>query len=205
MSSEDEDAPDTTGGALRDGWGYTDAEKENPDERPTPIPVNPDGIDRKLKSYPQWVVWRFVWRDGEWSKLPINPVTGEPAKSNDPSTAGSFQDALEYHQREDTDTDGIGFIVTESPFAGVDLDGVYDPENGEFDDIAEDVLETLGSYSEFSPSGRIVVRVKPSTGVRARTSARSEPSGFPMLRGRTGRQNPGLTLSKTPSKHLRLS
>jgi hypothetical protein len=136
--------------------GYTDADKENPDERPEPIPVNPGGISGELISYPHWVCWRFVWKSkrGEWSKVPINPETGENAKANDLTTATSFQQALEYHQREDTDTDGLGFIVTGSPFAGVDQDGVFDPATGEFVDGARDRLETLDAPSEFSPGGR---------------------------------------------------
>lgn len=134
--------------------GYTDAEKTNPDERPTPIPVNPDGIHRTLVSYPHWVCWRFEWRDGEWSKPPINPATGQHGKSNEPADAVSFNEALEYHQRDDTDTDGLGFVVTDSPFTGVDLDDVYDPTDGEFSAVATDIFDTLESPAEFSPSGR---------------------------------------------------
>ena len=136
--------------------GYTPEEKENPDERPTPIPVNPDGISEEPKSYPHWVCWRFEWKDdrGEWSKPPINPETGEYGKSNDPSTAASFQEALAYHERDDTDTDGLGFIVTRSPFAGVDGDAVHDPETGTFTDDGETLLEQIDAPIEISPSGR---------------------------------------------------
>lgn len=144
--------------------GYTDADKENPNERPTPIPVNPDGIDQKLISYPHWVCWRFEWdsdrgnkddeTDGEWTKIPINPRTGRNAKSSEPTKATAFQQALEYHGREDTDTDGLGFVVTDSPFSGADCDGVYNPASREFSEIGQDVLDTLDSYSEFSPGAR---------------------------------------------------
>lgn len=87
-------------------------------------------------------------------EIPINPATGRRAKTNNTDTTGAFADALDYHTDESTNTDGLGFVLTDSPFAGVDLDGLYDPESGEFDDYGREILDRLDSVTEFSPGGR---------------------------------------------------
>jgi putative DNA primase/helicase len=40
------------------------------------------------------------------------------------------------------------------PFCGVDLDGCRDPETGEMEHWAKEIVEALSSYAEVSPSGR---------------------------------------------------
>jgi putative DNA primase/helicase len=48
----------------------------------------------------------------------------------------------------------LGFVFTESdPFCGVDLDSCVDPETGEIASWASEIVGTLDSYTEFSPSG----------------------------------------------------
>ncbi|RDZ39560.1 hypothetical protein C5B91_19430 [Haloferax sp. Atlit-10N] len=50
--------------------------------------------------------------------------------------------------------DGIGFVFTEEdPIVGVDLDDCRNPETGDVDDDAQDIIERLDSYTEISPSG----------------------------------------------------
>jgi hypothetical protein len=49
---------------------------------------------------------------------------------------------------------GIGFVFTpEDDLCGVDLDGCLNPETGEIEDWAREIIEELDSYTEVSPSG----------------------------------------------------
>jgi len=100
------------------------------------------------------VCWRYDWRDDEWTKLPVDATTGRPASSTDAETWTSFANALAYHDRDGTDTDGVGFVVhDEDLVAGLDLDDCRDPDAGELEDWAADVVDAVDTYAEVSPSG----------------------------------------------------
>ncbi len=49
-----------------------------------------------LKARPQWVAWRWgkVRKDGKREKVPINPSTRLGASVTDPSSWGTYQQAL---------------------------------------------------------------------------------------------------------------
>ena len=54
-------------------------------------------------------------------------------------------------------------FTEEDAFAGVDLDGCLDPETGEIESWAQELIEELNSYTEISPSGigvHILVRAQ---------------------------------------------
>jgi primase-polymerase (primpol)-like protein len=57
---------------------------------------------------------------------------------------------------------GIGFVLTpDDPFAGIDLDHCRDPETGEIEPWASEIVDRFQSYTEISPSGagiRIFIR-----------------------------------------------
>jgi putative DNA primase/helicase len=109
----------------------------------------------ELRSYPQWVVWRWgkVRKNGKREKVPIDPRTGNKAKTNDPKTWSTFGDACAYAR--DHFMDGIGFVFSEDdPFCGVVLDDCVDPETGDVRPGADDVLGSLNTYAEISPSGK---------------------------------------------------
>lgn len=100
----------------------------------------------------QWVCWREQDRDGDHTKVPIDPSTGRYASTTDPETWGSFEDAVAY--AETGDAAGIGFVFTDDdPVVGVDLDDCRDPDSGEADPWAAEIIEQLDSYTEVSPSG----------------------------------------------------
>lgn len=114
-----------------------------------------DNIPTELVELDQWCVFKKAWMPErqKFTKVPFNPLTGQPAKSNDPQTWVSFDDA-ESHA---PNWDGIGFFFHEG-YYGVDLDNVESAviryQNGEFDDnIVADFIDTLTSYAEISPSG----------------------------------------------------
>lgn len=108
-----------------------------------------------LKKIDQWVCWTYERRDGDQTKPPIVPHDGPRyASTTDPDTWGSYEEARVYHEREDTDTEGLGFVLTEdNVYAGADLDGCRDPETGNIESWAQEVIGTLDSYTEVSPSG----------------------------------------------------
>jgi len=100
----------------------------------------------------QWVCWKKTQRDGNTTKIPVTPGGGGFASSTDPETWAGFEIALEYARTGKAD--GVGFVFTDDdPIVGVDLDDCRDPETGEVDSEAQDIIERLDSYTEISPSG----------------------------------------------------
>jgi putative DNA primase/helicase len=96
-----------------------------------------------------------VWKRDreEWTKIPIDVSTGDPANSTDSGTWSSFEAALQYH-RDTPETDGIGYVVSDDDvIVGIDLDDCVDAETGAIDDWAREVVEDVPTYWERSPSG----------------------------------------------------
>ncbi|SFT09256.1 phage NrS-1 polymerase family protein [Halostagnicola kamekurae] len=109
-------------------------------------------LPEQLRKRDQWVCWRGESRDGKPTKIPVTPGSGEFASSTDPTTWTSVKTALEY--ADSREADGVGFVFTDDdPIVGVDLDDCRDPETGDVDDVAQDIIERLDSYTEISPSG----------------------------------------------------
>jgi hypothetical protein len=118
-----------------------------------PARVREENIPPELKALPQFVVWRYTWKDkgGKWDKPPSDPKTGGPASHSDPATWATFECALSAYRAGGWD--GIGFVFTEGdPFAGVDLDDCRDPQTGQLEKWATEIVATLDSYCEVSPS-----------------------------------------------------
>lgn len=111
-----------------------------------------EAVPGTLLEYDQWLCWREDERNGKATKIPIDPTTGEFASTTDAETWAPFETARE--QVQFGTEDGLGFVFTDDdPIVGVDLDDCRDPETGEIDAWAVDVIETLDSYTEVSPSG----------------------------------------------------
>jgi hypothetical protein len=110
-------------------------------------------IPAELKDRPQWVIWQLAQRDGKATKLPYNPKTGELADSTKASTWGTIQEAL--IGTEKYSADGIGFVFSEGdPYTGIDLDSCRDPDTGEVEPWAQEIIDRFESYTEITPSGR---------------------------------------------------
>ena len=92
-----------------------------------------------LLGLPCWV--------GRVRKVPQSP-RGGAAKSNDPKTWGTFEEAAEGLQRF-KEWDGLGLMFDAARYGifGVDLDHVIDRETGAVDERAAAVVEALGSYA----------------------------------------------------------
>lgn len=86
--------------------------------------VNVDLIPDGLKRVPHWVSWKYETRDGKPTKIPYRPQNGWRAVSTNPDTGAPFEVAVAVHNRPGYD--GLGFILTGSEFAAIDLDHCVD-------------------------------------------------------------------------------
>jgi putative DNA primase/helicase len=121
--------------------------------RPQPLPVTPEHIPAELKALPQWVIWRYFWLADrhQWDKPPLNARTGNAASSTNPKTWGTFDDAMGAYVTGLVD--GIGFVIRkENELPGVGLDHCRNPDTGEIDAGALEIVHVLDSYTEVSPS-----------------------------------------------------
>ena len=91
-------------------------------------------------------VW-VAWADEGGRKVPKSPHGGN-ARSNDPSTWGTYAEAEAVRARNGYS--GVGLMLTDG-YTGIDLDGVV--EDGKIADWAQEIVDELGSYAEISPSG----------------------------------------------------
>ena len=109
-------------------------------------------VTQCMRDLRQWLCWRSEERDGKPTKVPRSPLTGEKAKSTDPQTWASYDEAVNAYRVHGHH--GIGFVFTpEDGLCGVDLDGCLDPKSGEMEPWAQEAIEELDSYAEISPSG----------------------------------------------------
>jgi len=112
-----------------------------------------ENIPGELKAKKIWAVWKGVPKqntDGSirYSKPPRQP-SGEFAKSNDPATWASFDDAKTAY---DTGKfDGLG-IMTVEPYITYDQDHCVEDGQG-LNETAKEDLDDLNTYCEISPSG----------------------------------------------------
>jgi len=118
---------------------------------PEALPLVIDNVPDELAAPDHWVAWGWEYRNGKWTKVPVNAASGARASSDDPSTWSPFEEAVEYAQRKLLP--GVGFVFTGSPFAGVDLDDCRDSETGHVEPWAREIVAALDSYAEVSPSG----------------------------------------------------
>ncbi len=98
-----------------------------------------------MKKYKNWVCHR--------NKIPIDPNTGQAAKSNDPNTWGTYQQAKMLMEC-DKSISGLGFMFSNTPYVGIDIDHCI--QNKKFSELAREIITTLQSYTEISPSGTVV-------------------------------------------------
>lgn len=140
-------------------------------------------IPQELKGYKNLVCWQ-AYPDPKShsgiSKKPINPRTGGFAMPNNSDTWSDFETAV----RESAKYSGIGFMFSNSPFFGVDLDDmpndIQDYQNGGTDNIISEFVNTLQSYTEFSQSKTGVHIICKGTLPEGRRKAKNDSGGFEM-------------------------
>lgn len=110
--------------------------------------IQRDNFPADLLVFRNWCVWDVKEVGGRETKLPYNPRTLRLAKSNDPSTWCSFEEAA--RAVEGGAYKGVGFMLNGSPYVCVDLDDCLD--GGEREAWARGIVAALGSYTEVSQS-----------------------------------------------------
>ena len=98
----------------------------------------------------RWVCFKIEQRGNGTTKPPYNPRSGYHASVSDPKTWGTYAEAVAAVSR--FNLDGIGIVLGDGLF-GVDIDHATDPATGKPRAEAAEIIETMGSYTEISPSG----------------------------------------------------
>lgn len=110
-----------------------------------------DNIPDEIKQIPCWVGWKKGNRNGKITKIPVDPRTGLAGDATNTKKWGSFNQALNAVKKYNLD--GIGFVFTpEYGYVGIDIDHCVS-EDGRLSQLAQDIIEEINSYTEFSPSG----------------------------------------------------
>src|SRR5438067_6554125 len=108
------------------------------------------GFLSELTSYSQFVVWKYTMENRKLKKRPFNSRTNLPAKTNDPSTWTGIEPVLK--ALSTGRYNGIGFVFSESdPFTGTDLDNCV-AKDGNIAAWAQEIITSLSTYTEYSPS-----------------------------------------------------
>jgi hypothetical protein len=115
--------------------------------------LSKENIPSDIRALRQWVCWKAEMREGKLTKVPKNPRSGNNALSGNPETWATFQEAAEAVNK--FGFDGVGFVFTSSdPYCGIDLDKCKDPETGDIEPWAQEIIRSQESYTEISPRGR---------------------------------------------------
>jgi putative DNA primase/helicase len=155
----------------------------DPHPKPAPLDVQAVNIPDALKERPQWVCWKFeqrtdAKREAKWTKVPYNARTRQRAKTNEPATYSTYQQAISTYQLHNSGFDGIGFVVTaEDTITAGDLDDCFNGTAGELKEWARPIIEQASTYTERTPSGnglRFFVIGKLPTGGRNKRLSETE-------------------------------
>ena len=138
----------------------------------------------------RWVVWPWELRTTKsgkekWTKPPRQARDPKRnARSNDPSTWGTYTDAVAAVAAGNAD--GIGYMLKESNIGAIDLDHCVDTESTKLETWAEQLCsEANGAYQEITVSGaglRIIGTVNGPETHRKFTFDRNTGAGIELYR-----------------------
>ena len=107
----------------------------------------------ELRTRRQWVAWRYLERDGNITKPPVNPHNGFGASHSDPATWGTYEEAAKWAREHGLP--GVGYVLTDDDdITGADLDDCRDDDFGSVETWANEIIALAETYTEISPSGR---------------------------------------------------
>lgn len=111
-----------------------------------------NNIPTELKKCLNWCNFKLAEdkKTNKINKIPINPKSLNGASSTNPQSWSNFN--IAYNRFSAGKADGIGFMFSNSPYVGVDIDHCIN-ENGEMSKEAQEIVNRLNSYTEYSPSG----------------------------------------------------
>ena len=105
-------------------------------------------LPETLKSGAGFLLWRYETRNGRPTKVPYR-ISGVRADATNRSHFSSFEAAKLAFDKGGYD--GIGIFV-EPRFSAIDIDDCV-TESG-FTELADDIINLMDSYTEYSPSGK---------------------------------------------------
>lgn len=105
-------------------------------------------IPQELKLGALWCLWRYEERKGKRTKPPYSPKTLQLGDSSNPNTFTDFEAAYSVFCRGGFEGMGIGMF---GGLCAVDIDHCV--TGGEISPMAQDIIATMQSYTEISPSG----------------------------------------------------
>ena len=112
----------------------------------------------QLRQVKRWVAWQKQDRGkGKPTKVPYDPKNGRLARSDDPSTWGTREQAEEWAKKLPMPygVGGVGLMfgpLDGVALGGVDLDSCRNKETGSLEEWASEVLTEFETYAEISPS-----------------------------------------------------
>ncbi len=125
-------------------------------------------IPDELTEWDQWLCWKYGKKrsDGKRTKEPVGHTKGRSIDWTNPARWVSFETALA--AAKEHGHDGVGFVFSEDdPYCGIDNDDCGDRSTGYIHPAVVEILDQLGAYAEWSPSGNgakaIVKAEKPGT------------------------------------------
>lgn len=122
--------------------------------------MNIENIPQELKDNGFWCLWKREEVNGRMTKIPYNPRTQGKAMSNNKETFNKFDYTCKSLENN-PQFNGLGLGVFDG-IGAIDIDHCFD-ENGKMSELATDVINSLDSYTEISPSGegiRIFLKVE---------------------------------------------
>lgn len=125
------------------------------------LEFDPAGVPAELRALPYWVVWRsdYVPSRDDWAKVPYDPRSKGKADTTDSATWGTYDQALRCYNNSilrhkitpaHQPFNGIGFVF-QGDYVGVDLDKCIN--NGTVEPWAQEIIDSLATFHETSPSG----------------------------------------------------
>lgn len=118
---------------------------------------NYNNLPAELRQNGLFCLWKRDQKDGRVTKIPYK-TNGYRAKSTDKADFTDFNTVIKYA----TNYNGIGLGIFE-PYCAVDIDHCV--KDGKLSDLANEIVNTFNSYTEFSPSGEGVRIIFKAQGV----------------------------------------
>lgn len=112
--------------------------------------IQVNNLPAKLRETGLFCCWRYEERGGKRTKVPYNPRTGGRAQSTNPATFSPLAVALAALERGGYDGIGVGVFGN---LGAIDIDHCIS-DTGEISEMALDIVQTMNSYTEYSPSGK---------------------------------------------------
>jgi len=124
-----------------------------PDLPPIGKVFNGANIPSELKAMRRWAVWKAVWNEArqKYDKIPYNAQHYGLSTKKVPDW-GDYETAATTLALNPTRYAGLGFVLTDvKGVVGIDLDNCR--KDGHIAPWAREIVDTMASYTEISPSG----------------------------------------------------